>query len=281
MLRTMASGDLSITALYTSGVWAWGRLPDAELFTTRDAERVFAATNAVLALAAVVRRDLPPLRDSLLHRHAMIDHLAAGATGVLELASGLSRRGATLSRDRRVHYLELDLPAMIAKKRELLERTAAGRAVLARRNFELVAGDVASADLAPLVRSKPTLVIAEGLAMYLTGDQRRALFAKVAALGELRFVFDLVPEAEQPPPGRVGRVLEAVMKRFTGGRSFERDARTRDQIIAELHGAGFAEARAIASHEVATSWHLPRREIATTMVVFEATTTAGARATRS
>jgi len=278
MLRAMASGDLSITALYTSGVWAWGRLPDAELFATRDAERVFAATNAVLAVAAMVRRDLPPLRDSLLHRHAMIDHLAAGSTDVLELASGLSRRGATLSRDPSVRYVELDLPAMVAKKRELLERTPAGRAVLARSNFELVAGDVATAELAPLVRGKPPLVIAEGLAMYLTGDQRRALFAKVAALGELRFVFDLVPEAEQPRPGRVGRALEAVMKRFTGGRSFERDAQTRDQILTELRAAGFADVRAIASREVVTGWRLPRGEVATTMVVFEAAT---ARATRS
>ena len=141
-----SAGDLSITAQYTSAVWAWGKLPCAELFATRDAQRVFDVTNAALAAASVLSRRTP-LRYALLHRHAMIDHVVreAAPRRVLELAAGLSRRGATLSADAGLHYTELDLPAVVAKKRELLERTAAGRAVLARGNFELVAGDVATA----------------------------------------------------------------------------------------------------------------------------------------
>jgi O-methyltransferase involved in polyketide biosynthesis len=149
---------------------------------------------------------------------------------------------------------------VIAKKRELLARTPAGREVLER--LVLVPGDVMEADL-----PESDVAIAEGLMMYLDGDARRRLFAKIRAP---RFFFDLVPSSEEPPPGRVGALLEAAMKRFTGGRSFERDARTREQIADELRAAGFSDVRAIAAADVARAWDLPHPERATTMVVFSA-----------
>ncbi|MGE5182705.1 MAG: class I SAM-dependent methyltransferase, partial [Acidobacteriota bacterium] len=248
--------DLSVTALYTSQVWAWAGLPCADLCATRDAKRVFDLTNLALAIARK-----PPLRVALLHRHLMIDHLLreAGCRRVVELAAGLSTRGA---RTTGVEYVEVDLPAMIARKRELLARSERGREVLAR--VKLVEGDVTQLELAPLVAPGKTLVIAEGLVMYLRGDARRALFARLAALaticGELELVFDLVPAADEPPPGLAGRALEAAMKRFTGGQSFERDARTRAGVLDELRAAGFATARAYASRDVARAWQLPHGE---------------------
>jgi O-methyltransferase involved in polyketide biosynthesis len=253
--------DLSITALYTSQVWAWAKLPRAELCATVDGKRVFDVTNAALALARK-----PPLRFALLHRHAMIDHVvrASGRRHVVELAAGLSRRGATFADE--LEYIEVDLPAMIARKRELMARTPEGRRVLER--LRLVEGDATTIDLAPLT-SRESLVIAEGLCMYLPADARRRLFAKIAATGA-RFVFDLVPTSEEPRPGVSGRLLEAMMKRFTGGRTFERDAATRDVVLGELRDAGFADCEAIASRDVARAWQLPHPERATTMVVFSA-----------
>ncbi len=260
-------GDLSITALYTSQVWAWAELPCAELFTTVDAKRVFDVTNAVLG---VVRRGTP-LRYALVHRHTMIDELVRTwhPRRIVELAAGLSRRGATMSAER-VHYVEVDLPAVIAHKRQLLERTSRGRAVLGRAGFELVAGDVETIELAALASGEPVVVIAEGLAMYLDAGARRRLFAKVARLGDVRFVFDLVPTDEEPPPGISGRLLEAAMKRFTGGRTFERDARTRAGVLAELRDAGFTEVSAIAATDVAAAWGLPHPDRVTPTVVFTA-----------
>ena len=269
-------GDLSITALYTSQVWAWAELPCAELFATRDGKRVFDATNAVLG---VMRRGTP-LRYALVHRHAMIDELVRRwqPRRVVELAAGLSRRGAAVSADPHIPYIEVDLPAVIAHKRRLLERTAAGREVLGRAGFALVAGDVETIELGPLAVGEPVVVIAEGLAMYLDAAARRRLFAKIAALGEVRFVFDLVPTDEEPPPGLSGRMLEAAMKRFTGGRTFERDARTRGGVVAELRDAGFTEVEAIAATDVAAAWALPHAERVTPTVVFTARV---ARSTRS
>jgi O-methyltransferase involved in polyketide biosynthesis len=262
--------------LYTSQTWNWAGLPCAHLFATEDAKRVFDVTNAALAAASLFQRKAAPLRHSLLHRHTMIDHLLreSGTRCVVELAAGLSRRGAAFSSDPAIHYTELDLPAVVAKKRELLERTDEGRAVLARPNLVLVEADVAVADLgAHVVQGAPVIVIAEGLMMYLDAAAQRALFAKVRALTaiarDVRFVFDLVPGAEEPPPGAVGRALEAAMKRFTGGRSFERDTRTRDDLVADLRAAGFDDVRAIDSTAVARAWDLPHPDEPTRTVLFD------------
>lgn len=260
-------GDLAITALYTAQVWAWGGFGCADLFTSKDGKRVFDVTNAALG---VMRRGTP-LRYALVHRHAMIDHLVSTwkPRRVVELAAGLSRRGAAISADPAVHYVEIDLPGVVAHKRGLLERSAAGRDVLARPNYELVSGDVET-----LAVPRSEVVIAEGLAMYLDGAARRRLFAKVAMEG-VRFVFDLTPTREEPAPGVTGRLLEAAMKRFTNGRSFERDAHTREDVLAELRAAGFDEAQAIAARDVAGPWSLPYADRATPTVVFTAS-----RATR-
>jgi O-methyltransferase involved in polyketide biosynthesis len=274
---TAKPGDLSVTALYTSQVWVWSGLSHAHLFASADAKRVFDTTNAALAAARIVNRKLAPLHHSLLHRHTMIDHLlrASGYRHVIELAAGLSRRGAAATSDARVRYTELDLPPVIERKRDLLQRTDEGRAVLARPGLRLIEGDVETVALEPFVRpGEPVFVIAEGLMMYLAADARRRLFAKVSQLaaitGELRFVFDLTPTCEEPEPGVVGRVLEAAMKRSTVGRGFERDALTRDDIMTALRGAGFDDIEAVASSDLAHVWNLPEPDRRTHVVLFVA-----------
>jgi O-methyltransferase involved in polyketide biosynthesis len=274
---TAKPGDLSVTALYTSQVWAWGGLSHAHLFASSDAKRVFDTTNAALAAARIFNRKLAPLRHSLLHRHTMIDHLmrASGYRHVIELAAGLSRRGAAATSDARARYTELDLPPVVERKRDLLQRTDEGRAVLARPGLRLIEGDVETVALEPFVRpGEPVFVIAEGLMMYLAADARRRLFTKVSQLaaitGELQFVFDLTPTAEEPEPGVVGRMLEAAMKRSTGGRSFERDAPTRDDIMTALRGAGFDDSEAVASSDLAHGWNLPEPDRRTHVVLFVA-----------
>jgi O-methyltransferase involved in polyketide biosynthesis len=229
---------------------------------------VFTVTNAALALARK-----PPLPPMLLHRHAMLDRIAREHSGprIIELAAGLSPRGAAMTRASPITYIEVDLPAMIAKKRELFARTAEGRAALDR--LALVAGDALTLDLAPLAPAvERTLVIAEGLCMYLSRPARATLFAKVAALsslcGEVELAFDLVPAAEEPAPGLSGRILAALLARVTGGARFERDARTREDVLEELRAAGFHTARAIAARDVARAWQLPQADRTTTPVVF-------------
>jgi O-methyltransferase involved in polyketide biosynthesis len=270
-------GDLSVTALYTCQTWVWGGFPNAQLFAHPEAKRVFDATNAALGVSRLFRRDFAPLRESLVHRHAAIDALLkrSGARQVLELAAGLSRRGVTFSQDPALRYTELDLPAVSQRKRALLERTAEGRAVLARPNFKLVEADVEEAALESWVEpGAPLFAIAEGLMMYLQPQAQRSLWERIARLveraGAGTFVFDLVPASEQPKPGAVGRALEAAMKAFTGGRSFERDARSRGEIAAEVRAAGFADVTLIEPAQVAEAWSLPFPQARSQQLLFSA-----------
>ena len=117
-----------MTALYTSQTWTWGKLPGANLLATPEAKVVFRVTNIALFFMRLVRWNLPSLRCSLLQRHAIIDRLLreSQARQVLELASGLSRRGAAFSEDSALQYVEVDLPHVVAHKRRLLERTPEG-----------------------------------------------------------------------------------------------------------------------------------------------------------
>jgi O-methyltransferase involved in polyketide biosynthesis len=267
-------GDLSITALYTSATWSWGRLPCAELLATAEARWIFHLTNFVLWVARLFRWDLPSLRHSLLHRHLVIDQLAADArpTQVIEIASGLSRRGVSMSAKPSLRYTEIDLPEMVNRKRELLGRTPAGQAALARENLRLLASDVATTPLDRLVEPGAALfVIAEGLFMYLNADEQQQLWTRIRQLFEITpgtFVFDLVPTGEQPRPGLVGRALEALMKVFTRGRSFERDARTRDDIAAALNVAGFSRVELLEPRSVARAWALPFADVRTQQLLF-------------
>jgi O-methyltransferase involved in polyketide biosynthesis len=269
-------GDLSPTAAYTCATWAWGGLPDADLYHAPEFETVFRAVNAASRLSRALDRRVEPIRESLLQRHAMLDHLVreAGAPQVLELAAGFSRRGATFSADPALVYTELDLPHVIAKKRELLYRTPRGRQVAARANLRMVAADVAVVALDHhLSAPGPATVISEGLIMYLDATLRAELWRRIAralaAAGGGSYAFDFTPWPERPGD-RFGQLLHRTMKRFTRGQGFAPDDRTRDQLVADLEAAGFDHARAIDASTVARAWSLPRAETATRQVVFVA-----------
>lgn len=269
-------GDLSVTALYTAETWAWGKLPGADLLASDEGRAVFRVTNVALGVTRLFKWQLRSLRHSLLHRHTLIDRLFArsGARRVIELAAGLSRRGVAATADPGIAYTEVDLAPVIAHKRKLLERTEDGREALGRSNLRLVEGDVLDIDLRPLASGEgPLFAIAEGLFMYLTPEQQRSLWRKARGLFDGAggtFVFDLVPACEEPKPGLLGRGLGWLMKRFTGGKTFERDERTRDDIARELREAGFDEVEMIEPTAVARDWDLPYPDVPTRQLLFVA-----------
>lgn len=257
-------GDLSVTALYTSGTWSWAGFQGADLLVSPEAERVFGVTNAVLWLASWFATG-PSLKHSLVQRHALVDHLTRDGSDIVELAAGLSRRGTHRSADPAVRYVEVDLPHVVARKEQLLARTDEGRQVLARENFTRIAGDITELDLEPLLNEQ-TCIVAEGLLMYLDAPAQRTLFGRLAGH---RFVFDLVPPAEQPDVGWIGRLLSRVMRVFTGGAGFIEDKRTREDIVADLRGAGFTAVR-VTTPEQEKGFDCPHRGERTQTVVFVA-----------
>lgn len=267
--------DLSVTALYTSAAWSWGGLANADLFDHPDARRVFRVVNTVLTVTRPFTGVESPLPIALLHRHTLIDALvrSSGARRVLELAAGLSRRGVTFSSDPGIEYVEIDRAAVLAKKRRLLERTSFGRAALARSNFRLAEGDVQAMSLDAVCPTDggSLFVIAEGLMMYLDAVAQRSLAESIArrlADGGGKFVFDFVPPSELPRPGNVGRGLGWMMKRFTGGKGFASDVRSRDEVAADLSTCGFDRVEIIEPRYVAEAWRLPHPDARTQQLVF-------------
>ena len=137
-------------------------------------------------------------------------------------------------------YIEVDLPPVVARKRELLGRTQEGRSVLNRANLDLVAADVESAKLSDLVEDGPVCVVAEGLLMYLDAAAQQALWRRLAVLVSGRagsvVIFDLIPAVEEPPPGLLGRMLAFLFARFNKGVFLCRTRRARDSAtIAPTH----------------------------------------------
>lgn len=275
--------SLAITALYTAEVWRREGLPGAELLATPDAARVFGVTNGALSLARVFgalsrligRVRWSPLPIALAHRHALLDRWTAesDAAAVVELASGLSPRGLSESGRSPRPYIEVDVPEMVAWKTHLLGRSEAGRAALARPNWRLIGSDLRELALDTIVTSTaPTFVIAEGLMMYLDADAQRQLFKRLSAVlaAGSELAFDLVPPAEEPPPGLFGRALGFLMRRFTKGAGFVASKRTRAEVLDDLRAAGFLTATACDAWQVVGTLGLPHAGVWTRQVLFRA-----------
>jgi O-methyltransferase involved in polyketide biosynthesis len=184
------SDRISPTAYYTAQTWVDLGFPHAELFATRRG-RVFVAVYRLLERLGGGPRGV--LTRTLHNRHATLDEavLACDPDRVVELGAGLSPRGIALAAGRDLDCVDVDLPAMLACKRRLVERRAgpALRAALARR-WRLAALDVTADDFADglaalLVGAARPVVVAEGLVGYFEDPVKRRILAAVRrALGE-------------------------------------------------------------------------------------------------
>jgi O-methyltransferase involved in polyketide biosynthesis len=156
-------------------------------------------------------------------RYKSLDRLlhAAGASQVLELASGFSLRGLDLSR-RGFRYVEVDLPGVVAEKRLLLGEVRGAHGLAATAEHVLLAGDAldaahvrAAADA--LDPSRPVTVLCEGLVQYLTADERERLVANLrdvlARFPQSQWItpdFAFQGDTRGVPPERL-RLREAVL----------------------------------------------------------------------
>ena len=114
------------------------------------------------------------------------------------------------------------------------------------------------------------VIIAEGIMMYLDPLEAERLLELIA--NELKYqggrlIFDWVPTIEQPPPGLFGRFLGMLMRVFTGGQDFQRDERTRHDMLDLLNSMG-AKAHVYDTHQVASSRGLPFENDHTQQLIF-------------
>jgi len=184
------SERVSPTAYATGYLWYRHGLSDKALITPQGKrlDRLFRGFMAVTQKLSGISLDA-----MMLARHKGIDAIlmraidAGEVTQVIEIAAGLSARGWRM-RQRygdRITYIETDLPAMAATKRELLQR--AGLLGPRHQVRELDAlkdsgPDSLSVIAASLDPKQGTAIITEGLMNYLAPAQADAVWHRIAAI---------------------------------------------------------------------------------------------------
>jgi O-methyltransferase involved in polyketide biosynthesis len=250
---------ISPTAHYTGYVWVRNGLSNPE-FETTEGRVLFESLRPWM----VVTRQLGggSLESYLLARHKAIDALLeraiedAGITQVVEVAAGLSPRGWRFAQryGDEITYVETDLPAMAARKREALARI--GSLSDHHRVEELDAlTDEGPGSLAALAETlnpeRGLVIITEGLLGYLPGDQVDAIWRRFArALRRFahgRYLSDLHIGELQTRQVRVFRLLLSAFVRGQVHLHFE----SAGEAKAALMAAGFTSAKVRRSTELA------------------------------
>ena len=170
--------------------------PDA-LFRDPLAERL--AGNMGMAIAArtprAARNGWPVILRTKVMDDWIMEAVAAGCDGVLNLAAGLDTRPYRLPLPADFDWIEVDLPAMIEEKTRALA-DAAPLCRLTRRAVDL-SDNRARKELLDdiLSRHHRLLVITEGLLMYLDDASAASLARDLCRPGVESWVFDILSPA--------------------------------------------------------------------------------------
>ena len=143
-----------------------------EMFDELEAIRT---ANSADTLSVMKDTKLAPQFEA---RHKLLNRLIeqTGIKQVLEVAAGLSTRGLELSSDSSVTYVEVDLPAMMTDKRNIVTDLEQKGVIPKRPNLHIEDGSaVEPNDLLKAANyfdsHKPVAIINEGLLRYLNFDE--------------------------------------------------------------------------------------------------------------
>lgn len=245
------STAISPTAHYTGETWVRNGLSHPRLATWQG--RLFHTTLAVPNAASKMLGG-PTLEGLLLARHRIIDALLeeaieGGVSQVIEAACGMSPRGWRFSEryGDRLAYVEADLPAMAARKREALAQmgSLSDRHRVADLDVLRDGGPESLGSLAgTLDPAEGLVIITEGLLVYFDDATVEALWARLAKvlqpfsggvyLADLRIA--------RQHRGVAERAFELLLGTFVGGKihPYRGDEAAAE---ADLRAAGFERAR--------------------------------------
>jgi O-methyltransferase involved in polyketide biosynthesis len=246
------SESIGPTARFTGRVWARHGLSHPALDSVEG--RVM---HAVWSAWTLPWRPLglPSLDEMLLARHTAIDaaierEVAAGRIGqVVELAAGMSPRGWRFTeRHPDLVYVETDLPGMLARKREALDRIGRPSTHRTAELDVLNPGGLAALDLDPDVG---VAFVSEGLLSYLPRDGVldlwRRLAEAIARFPSGAYVSDL--HVAEDASGPLARAFEAALSALVRGRVAVHFA-TAAEAADALRDAGFATATVAPANEL-------------------------------
>ena len=244
----MSSARISPTAHYTCEVWVQNGLSDPA-FATREG----AALHKILAPLNFGSRALggPTIDGMLLARHRLIDHLleteieAGTITQVIEVAAGLSPRGWRMTRRYPdLRYIEADLPAMIARKRDILARAAPVGEGHETTEIDALTGSGPTSIggiAARLDAGAGTAIITEGLLNYFPGSAVVKIWRRfgdaLARFPAALYLADL--SLGEDASGAFPTVFRAMLGTFVRGGVYV-DFPDEAAALRELEAAGFA-----------------------------------------
>jgi len=231
------------TAYVTSYVWHRERFPHAELFTSPRGAFLYWLFRGLFETVPRLFVRSPTLHQALAYRHHLIDFAVERHEPdlLIEIAGGLSRRGATFA-GRGVRTVEIDLPHMIAAKQERLEQAdpelrAALDAHHTARALDVLSDGFADELAAVIGDAQRPVVVAEGLLVYFELAQRQQLLASLGAALAGRdavFLFDAYVTL-----GAGRSVLNAAINIVTRGQGPRPGWASWDAVGAALTEAGF------------------------------------------
>jgi O-methyltransferase involved in polyketide biosynthesis len=179
------SASISPTAHYTGYVWARNNLSHPEL-QTLEGRVYFESLRPVMTASQLLGGS--SLESYLLTRHRAIDALLEraiidrGVSQVVEVAAGLSPRGwRFVKRFPELTYVETDLPGMVARKREALERMGSLSDRHRVEELDALSGDDVDELAASLHPERGVALVTEGLLGYLPTDAVLGMWRRFAS----------------------------------------------------------------------------------------------------
>ena len=169
----------------------------------------WARSKRMLAVYEALDWMLPGQFEAFAHRKAFCEHqvrdgIAVGASQILVLGAGYDTLGWRLSAEYpEVKFFEIDRPATAALKAKGVN------AMGTRDNLFLIAKDLGNQDLIDVLTENPdwdrnaqSVIIAEGLVMYLAPESVKSLFDQCAASVEVgsRIAFSYIPTGADGRP---------------------------------------------------------------------------------
>jgi len=186
--------NVSDTARWVAVYRAWeSARPDA-LFDDPYAKSLAGERGEAIAklMPGQARSGWPMVARTKIIDDLVQTRVAQGCDCVVNLAAGLDTRPYRLELPQSLRWIEVDLPALIEEKEELL-LDARPRCQLRRIKVDLTETDARVAALEDAVKpSTHVLVLTEGLLVYLDDVQVRDLSRDIAALAGVRgWILDL------------------------------------------------------------------------------------------
>jgi methyltransferase (TIGR00027 family) len=181
--------NVSDTARWVAVYRAWETARPDALFKDPFAERLAGARGRAIAEAVPLpaRNGWPMIIRTKLIDDLILASIAEGCGRVINLAAGLDTRPYRLKVPSSLSWVEADLPAMIEEKERLLADAKPG-CELKREKVDLVDPVARSAFLKRAASDgKPTLVITEGLLIYLEEHAVRSLGRDLASSPSIRW----------------------------------------------------------------------------------------------